>query len=79
MILSSGPARRIAAATGAILLLTVVAVAVVVWRYDQAVVKEREASRVVENGERILGELRENLAQRSALVAAYAATGDAPD
>ena len=72
----SGPARRIAAATGAIFVLAVFAVGVVVWRYNEAIEQDQEAARVIATSERVIGNLQENLAQRSALVAMYAATGD---
>jgi methyl-accepting chemotaxis protein len=74
MSLPAGPARRIAAATGAILVLAVFAVVVVVWSYDRAIERELKATRVVENGVGIVGDLRENLSDRTVLVATYAAT-----
>ena len=76
MKLPAGPTRRIAAATGAILLLAVLAVAIVVWRYDHAIAEEREATHVLESGVAIVGDLRENLIERTRLVATYAATRD---
>jgi Na+-transporting methylmalonyl-CoA/oxaloacetate decarboxylase gamma subunit len=77
MRIPPGPARRVAAAIAGMVLLVVVALGVIVWRYERAEDGFSEALAVTEANFTTTGQLRRNLWERAALLGIYVETRDA--
>ena len=72
----TGPARRVAAAIAAIVVLMGIALVVTLWRYEAAADDYQQAIEAVDVGFATLGTLRTNLATRSDMTASYLVTRD---
>lgn len=71
-----GPARRVALAIGAMVLLMTLSLGVTLWRYEIASSDYREAIRATDAGVTEIAELRVNLAQRATAAGSYLVTQD---